>query len=195
MELSTLNTPTMTSLEIAELTGKLHKNVIRDIRTMFDGLGIDGLKSELTYRDSQNKEQTAFRLDKEMTFTLVTGYNVKIRNAVVKRWMELESGLSAPLTHDPLTFLQGQMEAAFILGLTREEAAPRIVEETYRVTGHDFSYLFQARRPQTKKIRPRRPSPEVKEALHLVDNLGYSLRDASQVTGASKSAIQRWHKK
>ena len=30
----------MSSLEIAELTGKEHKNVLSDIRNMFDGLGI-----------------------------------------------------------------------------------------------------------------------------------------------------------
>ncbi|HGN1336988.1 TPA: Rha family transcriptional regulator [Proteus mirabilis] len=38
---------TMSSLEIAEYTGKKHSNVMRDIREMFDNLGIpDQLKTE-----------------------------------------------------------------------------------------------------------------------------------------------------
>ena len=40
------NTMTMTSLEIAELTGKEHKHVLRDIREMIDTIGSPNLDSK-----------------------------------------------------------------------------------------------------------------------------------------------------
>jgi len=41
----------MTSLEIAELTGKQHKNVMRDIRNMEDAWEkVQGLKFQLSFR-------------------------------------------------------------------------------------------------------------------------------------------------
>lgn len=90
--ITTMNpsTPSMTSVEIAELTDKQHAHVMRDIRSMFSelGLSISGLSS---YINSQNKEQPMFILDKELTMTLVTGYSIKLRNAVVKRLEQLES--------------------------------------------------------------------------------------------------------
>ena len=80
----------MTSREIAELTGKEHKNVKRDCMLMFSELEIDVLKSERIYLDALNRQQTEYVLDKELTFTLITGYNIKLRNAVIKRWLDLE---------------------------------------------------------------------------------------------------------
>lgn len=49
----------MTSLEIAELTGKEHKTVMRDIRTLEEQVSqIDGYKFVLTYyEDSIGKKQ------------------------------------------------------------------------------------------------------------------------------------------
>ena len=41
----------MSSLEIAKLTGKEHKNVLRDIRTMLEELEIDQLRFERSYLD------------------------------------------------------------------------------------------------------------------------------------------------
>lgn len=82
---------TMSSLEIAELTGKEHKNVLRDIGNMLDELG--QLKSERTsyYFDVQNKQRPCYNLDEELSLTLVSGYNIKMRHAIIKRWKELES--------------------------------------------------------------------------------------------------------
>lgn len=94
MQLSTIvnnsTALTMSSREIAELTGKEHKNVKRDIITMLNNLEIDAISFEHTYLDSQNRQQTEFNLNKELTLTLVAGYNVKLRLAIIKRWQELE---------------------------------------------------------------------------------------------------------
>lgn len=81
---------TMSSREISELCNKEHRNVKRDCVVMFDDLKIDALKFEHIYIDTQNRKQTEYLLDEELTMTLVTGYNVVLRNRVIKRWKELE---------------------------------------------------------------------------------------------------------
>ncbi|GBQ07508.1 Rha family transcriptional regulator [Saccharibacter floricola] len=86
-----LNTPlTMSSREIAELTGKQHKNVIRDIEKMLEGLEIARLNFEHSYIGEDNTKRKCYNLNKELIYTLMAGYNVKLRNAIIKRWMELE---------------------------------------------------------------------------------------------------------
>lgn len=90
-------TVTMSSSEIAELTGKLHKNVIRDIREMLDELQKDG--SDLSHvqetKDSRGYT-TLFELDKELTETLLTGYSIPLRHKVIRRLNELQAQLDGP---------------------------------------------------------------------------------------------------
>lgn len=80
----------MSSREIAELTGKQHKNVKRDIASMLGDLEKDALSFERTYLDGQNRNQTEYLLDREHTDCLLTGYSAPLRMAVVRRWRELE---------------------------------------------------------------------------------------------------------
>ena len=89
--LTSSQTITMSSREIAELTGKRHPDVKRDILNMFEQLEQDASSFAHTYLDSQNRQQTQFNLDKELTLTLVAGYNVKLRLTIIKRWQELEA--------------------------------------------------------------------------------------------------------
>lgn len=86
---------TMSSREIAELTGKQHKHVIRDIRAMLDALA-DGPDLGHVHEDRDGRGYTTcFHLDKELTETLVTGYSIPLRHKVIKRLHELEQQ-SAP---------------------------------------------------------------------------------------------------
>lgn len=82
---------TMSSREIAELTGKEHANVMRDIRGMLEELGEDVLRFEDIYSDAYGRGQPCFNLPKDLTITLVAGYNTKVRHAIVTRWQELEA--------------------------------------------------------------------------------------------------------
>lgn len=87
---------TMSSREIAELTGKQHKHVIRDIRSMLDALsGGPDLGHVREDRDGRGYT-TCFYLDKELTETLVTGYSIPLRHKVIKRLHELEQQNTAP---------------------------------------------------------------------------------------------------
>lgn len=102
---------TMTSREIAELTGKEHKNVKRDVLIMLESLEKDALSFERTYLDQQNRQQSVYLLDKELTMTLVAGYSIKLRHAIVKRWQELEAQVAKPMSQIEALLASVQMLA------------------------------------------------------------------------------------
>lgn len=87
---------TMSSREIAELCEKEHFHVKRDCEVMFASLNLDASKFGGIYLDSMNRQQTEYLLDEELTMTLVTGYNIVLRNRVIKRWKELELQANLP---------------------------------------------------------------------------------------------------
>ena len=96
----------MSSREIAELTGKEHKNVLRDIKTLIEQGAITQLNFELsTYKDASGKSNPEYRLGFDATMTLVTGYNAVLRAKVIKRWRELETGEAKPISQTPVQSL------------------------------------------------------------------------------------------
>lgn len=90
-------TTTMSSREIAELTGKDHSHVLRDIRAMIEALGDDPVLDHVQEEKDSRGYTRVFRLDKELTETLVTGYSIPLRHRVVRRLHELEKkAIEAP---------------------------------------------------------------------------------------------------
>lgn len=91
---TTLNgLPGMSSQEIAGITGKRHKNALRDIQKMIEEIGsnLSPLQVvETRAPDSYGRLQPLTILDKELTFTLLSRYSFKLSNLIVKRWLELE---------------------------------------------------------------------------------------------------------
>lgn len=90
---------TMSSREIADYTNKEHKNVTRDIDKMLKELGLDVLKFERIYKDSLNRKQKVYNLPKDLTITLVSGYDVVKRKKIIDRWLELEKQQYEKLTN------------------------------------------------------------------------------------------------
>lgn len=89
MELSILDKKlAMDSRDIAKLTKKRHADVLRDIRFMYEKL--NERKNALVYKDKKGEMRPYYLLNYEDTLTLLTGYSVKLRAAVVKRWAYLE---------------------------------------------------------------------------------------------------------
>lgn len=86
---------TMSSREIASVTGKRHDNVLRDIAAMLKDLKVDLLKFEDIYLDGRNREQVQYLLDREHTDCLLTGYSASMRMKVIRRWYELEGQAAA----------------------------------------------------------------------------------------------------
>ena len=83
-------TLTMSSREIAELTGKQHAHVIRDIRAMTDALEDDPNLDHVRETKDSRGYTAEISLPKDLTLTLVAGYNVKLRKRIIDRWQELE---------------------------------------------------------------------------------------------------------
>jgi phage regulator Rha-like protein len=81
----------MSTVQVAELTGKQHKSVLRDCRNMFEELGLQSEQFCAHYLDTRNRKQEMFNLNEELSVTLVAGYNTKLRNAVVKEWKKLRT--------------------------------------------------------------------------------------------------------
>lgn len=81
----------MSSREIAEHTGKRHDHVVTDVEKMLEELELNAPKYRDIYLDSRNRKQKHYLLDKRLTLTLVSGYSVRLRMAIIDRWQELES--------------------------------------------------------------------------------------------------------
>ena len=83
---------TMSSLEIAELTGKQHKNVMQAIRNMEPAwLKVNGLKFQLVeYKDSKGELRPCYQLTKTECLYIATKFNDEARAKLVLRWQELE---------------------------------------------------------------------------------------------------------
>lgn len=100
------NQKTMSTRVIADLTEKRHDHVKRDVENMLGQLGLDIPKFGGIYFDAQNRQQTEYLLDEELTMTLVTGYNIVLRNRVIKRWKELEDKASKPAELSRMELIQ-----------------------------------------------------------------------------------------
>lgn len=99
---------TMSSLEIAELTGKRHDHVKRDIEKMCHALQIDVSTFAHIYFDGKNRQQTHYKLPRRECEILVCGYDVNRRAAVIDRWMSLEQRLAKPMTQMEMVLVQAQ---------------------------------------------------------------------------------------
>ena len=118
---------TMSSREIAELTGKEHRNVMRDIRAMLVELHGEGgvLSFEQTHTNPQNGQPyPVFVLPKRETLILVSGYSVELRARIVDRWQELEAQ-QAPVI--PTSFSEALRLAAE--QAERIEAQQKLIEQ------------------------------------------------------------------
>ena len=90
----------MSSREIAELTGKRHDNVVADIRAMLESLNIHSAEFSAQYKDSTGRSLLCFNLPKRETLILVSGYSVEMRAKIIDRWQELENQVRFPALTD-----------------------------------------------------------------------------------------------
>lgn len=98
---------TMTSLEIADLTGKPHSDLMKAIRKMEEAWILVGQgKFSLTYyKDQWNRQQPQYELDKKECLYIATKFNDEARAKLILRWEQLETQYRLPQTFSEALFL------------------------------------------------------------------------------------------
>lgn len=102
----------MSSTEIAEITGKKHKSILRDIRNLLKQ-GVAGhnfVPSE--FEDSTGRKLPCYNLTKKGSLILASGYNAVLREKIIDRWESLETGKATPYYQIPQSFSEALMLAA-----------------------------------------------------------------------------------
>jgi len=114
------NESTMSTIEIAELTGKRHDHVLRDTRNMLIELYSEGVTNfGDTYIHPQNNEEyKIYRLPKREALILTTGYSIIQRAAIIDRWQELEAKQSPALPN----YQEALRQLADQLDITQKQA-------------------------------------------------------------------------
>lgn len=94
---------TMSSLEIAKIIGKEHKNVMQSIRNMEPAWEkVSGLKFQLTtYQDAQGKPRPCYELTYRETLFVATKFKDEDRAKLILRWEALEKGEAQPAAIQP----------------------------------------------------------------------------------------------
>ena len=131
MELLQNNKQTISSREIAELTGKEHKNVLADCDKLNENYKVMGLAeiSADQYTDQWNRKQRHYLLTKLQTFDLMTGYSVELRIKVNRRWAELEA---KELNQIPQSFSEA-LKLAYEQSLKIEEQQKQLEAQAPKV--------------------------------------------------------------
>ena len=100
--------PAVTSRQVAEAFGKIHKNVLVDIRNILDTDedGFGGLNFQLSsYLSEQNKEMPMYIMSRDGFVLLVMGYNgaaaMRMKKVYITRFNEMEEELRNPSTRLP----------------------------------------------------------------------------------------------
>ncbi|WP_262377371.1 phage regulatory protein/antirepressor Ant [Pseudomonas veronii] len=126
------NTVTMSTREISELTGKQHKNVLRDVNVMLESLEKAGsdLSQAVRYTDERGRTSEV-RLDRVLTETLLTGYSIPLRHRVVTRLQELEKVSRHPMSlptnfADALQLAADQAKQNASLHQVIQQQAPKV---------------------------------------------------------------------
>lgn len=97
-------TDRMSSLEIAELTGKRHDVILRDIRNLLkQGVNAHNFV-EVEYADKKGEKRPCFELTKKGCLILASGYDAVLREKIIDRWEQLELEKRKPQT--PQTYLE-----------------------------------------------------------------------------------------
>lgn len=84
------NVKGMTSLQIAEVTGKMHKHVLRDIKALLDKGASETNFGLGKYKDKNNQSRPMYELTPKGCLILASGYNVVLREKIIDKLEEYQ---------------------------------------------------------------------------------------------------------
>ena len=199
------DTQHMTSLEIAELTGKQHKDVLKAIRNMEPAWGkICGRNFALTSRiieqpNGGTREVPCYSLTKTGCLYIATKFNDEARAKLVLRWEELER---RNLTPNPSPVREGSVRclpspkeilalADDIIGkglrMLNEDAEDTLtatqVAKTFNMTVYDFNQVVCNMGIQYRRGGRWNIAEELKDRdlVRLRTHVSYSLKGEKKV--------------
>ena len=184
MQIIAHNVVTMSSLEMAELTGKRHDNVKRTIMTLAESRVIQQPQIE-EVKNHLGQTVAEYRVNKRDSFVVVAQLCPEFTARLVDRWQELEAQQSAPRELTRIELLQ--------IALDSEQK--RIEAETQRDHAIATKAQIGSKREATAMARA---SSAVREANKLRDELGFTSRHATilhveAATGQSYSFVGLRH--
>lgn len=130
---------TMSSLQIAEISGKQHKHVMESIRSQEKAwIKINGTKFRLVdYTDKKGEKRPMYLLNKTECLYIATKFNDEARAKLVLRWKELEENNKPQLPEtylDALKQLVASEEQKQQLALENKRQAEEIEAKTTEIT-------------------------------------------------------------
>ena len=205
---TTQNNQTMTSLEIAELTGKQHFHVMEAIRKM-EPAWIKIAESNFrlgTYKDANGQLRPCYQLTKTECLYIATKFNDEARAKLVLRWEELEreQALRGQALCNPLRYSQqGQSPCALpspqkILALADEIIGEGLrlvnadaedtltatqVAKTFNMTVYDFNAVLRDMGIQYRRHGRWNISDDLegRDFVRLRTHVSYSLKGEKKV--------------
>ena len=187
------NQQMMTSLEIAELTGKQHCHVMDAIRKMEPAwVKVNGSNFRLIeYKDNRGRLKPCYQLTKTECLYIATKFNDEARAKLVLRWEELESahrGQSPCALPEPKEILRLADE---IIGeglrLVNEAAEDTLtatqVAKTFNMTVYDFNAVLRDMGIQYRRGGHWNISDDLadRDLVRLRTHISYSLKGVKKI--------------
>lgn len=126
------NSKEISSLEIAEITGKRHSDVLRDVRNLIEQGANERNFALVEYKDKKGEIRPCYRLTPKGCLILASGYDVVLREKIINRLEELEmqkknGGFSIPQTlSEALRLAADHQEEIEQQKLLINEQAPKV---------------------------------------------------------------------
>ena len=132
--------PFMTSLELAEMTGKMHGHVLRDIERELEKIGEPQSRFGSGYLDAQGQRRPCYVLPGEYLLFIASAYDAGLRMQIIRHWSALNNGTAAPIRNAADEF------AGRVVCASRAERRKREAEAV-------ASFTAQRGRPPTSRER------------------------------------------